>query len=171
MIKIFNNPFVGDFLQVASQLPQDERDQIEAMSGCQFTVDGATVGSYTAEGPKWVIKVGESEEQFAAGEGVPIVVGGFAFQRPGVWRDFLLTTPLAWTTYTLPVTRFCKKAMDAMLTSGQAHRLECVVPAVRVEARPELVKWYSILGYTREGIRHGYCANGADAVAFSRVRH
>lgn len=170
MIKVFNNPFVGDFLQVATQLPQDERDQIEILTGNAFTVDGAAVGSYMAEGPKWVIKIGESEDQFAAGEGVPIVVGGFVFQRPGVWRDFLLTTPLAWSHYALPVTRFCKKAMDAML-QGQAHRLECVVPASRADARPELVKWYGILGYTREGIRHGYCANGTDAVAFSRVRH
>ena len=171
MIQVFNNPFLADFLYVASQLPQDEREQIEAMNGVKYEIDGVAVGNYMVPGPKWVIKVG-NEFQFEQGLAVPIVVGGFVQQRPGVWQDFLLTTPMAFLKENaFHVTRACKRAMDAMLYSGQAHRLECIVPAARVESRPELVRWYKLLGYNKEGLRYGYCANGADAIAFSRVRH
>jgi hypothetical protein len=58
-----------------------------------------------------------------------------------------------------------------MLNSKTAHRLECIVPAPRIAARPELVRWYEVLGYNREATLYGYCANGADAVIFSRVQH
>lgn len=170
MIQIFKDPFLADFLYVASKVPKDEREQIEAMTGDVFSVDGAAVGNFVVPGPKWVIKIADSQADFDAGNSIPLVVGGFVPQRPGVWRDFLLTTSLAWD-YSVGVTRFCKKAMDAMLDSGQAHRLECVVPLVRVESRPELPKWYKLLGYHEEGIRHGYCANGADAMAYARVKH
>jgi hypothetical protein len=171
MIKVFNNPFLGDFIQIAARLPKDEREQIEIMTGSEYDVDGAAVGNYMVPGPKWIAKLADSEEDFESGNTLPICVGGFVEQRPGVWRDFLLTTPEAFPDYALQLTRFCKKAMDAMLHSGQAHRLECVVPAARLQSRPELEKWYKILGYNKEGLRYGYCANGADAVAFSRVRH
>lgn len=171
MLKIFNNPFLGDFIQIAARLPQDERLQIEAMCGSAYDVDGAALGNYMAPGPKWVAKLADTDEQFDAGESLAICVGGFTEQRPGVWRDFLLTTPEAFPAHAVAITRFCRKAMDAMLESGQAHRLECVTPASRLQSRPELEKWYKILGYNKEALRYGYCANGADAVAFSRVKH
>lgn len=169
MIRLFKDPFLADFLYISAKTPADERAQIESMTGEKFTIDGAAIGAYLASGPKWVIKIADSEEDFDAGDSIPLVVGGFHQKRPGVWQDFLLTTSLAWD-YALPVTRFCKKAMDAMLDSGQAHRLECVVPLARVESRPELVKWYKILGYEQEGLRRGYCADGSDAMAYSRVK-
>lgn len=156
-------------MYVASKIPADERAQIESMTGETFSVDGAAIGAYLAAGPKWVIKIADSESDFESGDSIPLVVGGFHQQRPGVWRDFLLTSPLAWD-YAVRVTSFCKKAMDAMLKSGQAHRLECVVPASRIQSRPELVKWYKILGYNEEGLRRGYCADGSDAMAYTRVK-
>lgn len=171
MIKVFTNPFLVDFIQVAARMPDDERSQIEAMTGVKYDIDGAAVGNFIVPGPKWVVKFGENEEAFENGTAVPLVVGGFVQQRPGVWRDFMLTTPEAWTDHWFTVTRVCRRAMTAMLRSGQAHRLECIVPAVRVQSRPELEKWYSVLGYNNEGLRYGYCANGADAIAFSRVKH
>lgn len=171
MIKLFNNPFLGDFIQIASRLPKDEREQIEIMTGSNYDVDGAAVGNYMVSGPKWVAKIADTEADFESGNSLPVCVGGFAPQRPGVWRDFLLTTPEAFPQHAIAITSFCKKAMDAMLHSGQAHRLECIVPAARLQSRPELARWYKILGYNKEGLRYGYCANGADAVAFARVKH
>lgn len=171
MIRVFNNPFLADFIQIASRMPEDERAQVEAMTGEPYDIDGVAVGNFMVPGPKWVIKSG-TEEQFSTGLATPIVVGGFAPQRPGVWRDFLLTTPEAWDKeHYFTVTRVCRRAMDAVLQSGTAHRLECVVPAARVQSRPELARWYKLLGYNEEGLRYGYCANGTDALAFSRVRH
>lgn len=171
IVRCYNEPWLTDFIQVCAQMPQDEREQIEALTGEKYGVDAAAVGNFTVPGPKWVIKVGSTERQMAAGEGMPIIVGGFVPQRPGVYRDFLLTTPLAWESYGYQVTRICRRLMDDVLRSPHVHRLECIVPAARVESRPELAKWYKVLGYNKEGRHFGYCANGADAISYSRVRH
>lgn len=159
MIQVYNNPFLLDFIKVCAQLPDDERKQLEAFTGCEYDIDGAAIGNFTAPGPKWVIKADDE----------PIVIGGFSQQRRGVWRDFLLTTPAAWTEHWFTVTRICRRAMDGMLNSKQAHRLECVAPVARVTEKLE--KWYAVLGYNKEAVLHGYCASGADAIIYSRVKH
>lgn len=172
IIKCYNDPFMLDFLKVCHMMPADERAQLEAFTGEKYNADGAAVGNFMAPGPKWVIKAADTEADFYSGLAEPLVVGGFNAQRPGVFRDFLLTTPQAWQGRNwYHVTRICKRIMDDMLRSEGCHRLECIVPAARVQTRPELVKWYKVLGYNEEGLHHGYCANGADAISFARVRH
>ena len=156
MIRVYTDPLLLDFLKLAVAMPEDERRQLEAFTGQSYDIDGAAVGNFTVPGPKWVIKVGDE----------PIVVGGFAEQRPGVWRDYMLTSPRAWTEHWFAVTRICRRIMDAMLISEQAHRLECISHASRAQA----FGWYRVLGYEQEGILRKYCANGDDAVMFSRVR-
>jgi hypothetical protein len=161
MINLYNNPFLLDFIKVCAQLPQDEREQLEAFTGYPYSVDGAAVGNFTVEGPKWVVKDGDE----------PICIAGFVPQRPGVYRDFMLNTPIVWEKHWRAVTRMTRRGMDAMFSSGMAHRLECIAPASRIAARPELLRWYSVLGYNQEATLSGYCANGADAIIFSRVNH
>lgn len=162
MIQVYNDPLLLDFVKICIGMPQDERDQIEAFVGQKFDIDAVAIGNYVVQGPKWVVK----------DDNTPLVVGGFKLQRPGVWRDYMLTTPEAWEKkYWFAVTRTCRRAMDSMFASGQAHRLECVVPAPRLQQRPVLYGWYELMGYRKESIRYGYCANGADAVAFARVQH
>jgi hypothetical protein len=157
MIQVFNNPWMIDFLQVCSKMPQDERDQLEAFTGEPYNVDSAAIGNFMVPGPKWVIKSNDEA----------IAIGGFVPQRPGVWRDFMLTTPDAWDKHWFAVTRIARRSMDAMFLSKQAHRLECVSHGVREKA----FRWYKVLGYNREATLSGYCANGADAILFSRVDH
>lgn len=161
MIQVYNNPSMLDFLKIAARMPEDERRQVEAASGEPYDIDSVAVGNYVTAGPKWVIKADDE----------PIVVGGFVYQRKGVWQDFLLTTPDAWEKHWFVCTRVCRRSMDAMFRSGEAHRLQCVVPVARVEARPELWGWYEVLGYHKEGLHHGYYASGADAYSFARVKH
>lgn len=162
MIKVYNNPLLLDFVKICIAMPQDEREQLEAFFGEPYDVDAAAVGNFTVPGPKWVGKIDDE----------PILLGGFVPQRPGVWRDFLLTTPAAWEKENwFQATRICRRVMDAMFISGQAHRLECIVPAARIASRPVLERWYKIMGYNYEGRLHGYCANGADALIYSRVQH
>lgn len=158
MIQVYNNPLLLDFLRVCIKMPEHERRQIEAVSGQPYDVDSVAVGNFCAEGPKWVIKNDDD----------PICIGGFVQQRPGVWRDFMLTTPEAWGKHWFAVTRISRRVMDAMLKSGEAHRLECVALADRPE---QTFRWYATLGYNLEGRLYGYYANGADAVIYSRVKH
>lgn len=162
MINVYTDPLLGDFLQICIRLPQDEREQIEAFVGQKYDIDAVAVGNYMVQGPKWVVKDGDQ----------PLVVGGFKQQRPGVWRDYMLTTPEAWEKkYWFTVTRVCRRAMDSMFISKQAHRLECIAPAARMEKHPKLWAWYELMGYHEEGRRYGYCASGGDAIAFARVQH
>jgi hypothetical protein len=162
MITVYNNPFLLDFIKMAIKMPEDERKQIEAFTGQPYDVDGVAIGNFMVPGPKWVFKIDEE----------PICVGGFSPQRPGVWRDFMLTCPQAFESANArTVTRLCRRIMDSMFKSGAAHRLECIVPASRIALRPELERWYAVLGYNKEGLRYGYCANGDDAIAYARVKH
>jgi hypothetical protein len=160
-MKIFTDPLLLDFLSICINMPEDERKQLEAFTGEPYSVDGAAIGNFTVLGPKWVIKTNE---------GVAVCVGGFVPQRPGVYRDFMLTTPEAWTTHWFAVTRICRRALTAMMEGG-AHRLECIVPATRLAYRPQIETWYKAIGYTREATLYRYLADGSDAVVFARVRH
>lgn len=157
MIHVYTNPLLLDYLRIVAQMPEDERQQALAVTQQPFDIDRIAAMHYGIPGPKWVIKADDE----------PLVVGGFALQRPGVYQDYLLTTPAAWAEHWFAVTRICRRLMDAMLKSGTAHRLECISLA----SRERCWKWYGILGYNREATLHGYCANGADAIMFSRVRH
>ena len=161
MIQTYTDPLLLDFIKVCINMAQNERECFEALTGEKYNVDSIAVGNFMVPGPKWVIKADDE----------PLVVGGFVPQRPGVWRDFMINTADAWGKHWFPVTRIARRAMNAMLESGQAHRIECITPAARLAARPEIEAWYRVMGYTREATLWRYCANGADAVIFSRVRH
>ena len=162
MIQIYTNPLLLDFIRVCIKLPQDERDQLEAFTGQPYDIDGAALGNFMVQGPKWVAKVDDE----------PISIGGFVPQRPGVYRDFMLNTPEAFNPKNwFAITRSSRRAMDTMFRDGIAHRIECIAPAARLAGRPRVEAWYNVLGYNREATLPGYCANGADAVQFSRVRH
>lgn len=157
MIKVYTDPWMIDFLKVCAAMPQDEREQLEAFTGQPYNIDSAAIGNFMVTGPKWVIK---SDDE-------PIAIGGFVPQRPGVYRDFMLNTPEAFEKHWFAVTRIARRALDAMFVSGQAHRLECVAH----HSREKAFRWYKALGYNREATLSGYCANGADAILFSRVNH
>jgi hypothetical protein len=162
MIQAFTDPLLLDYVKVCILMPQDEREQLEAFVGQPYNIDAVAVGNYMVAGPKWVFK---------DAEGTPLLVGGFKQQRPGVWRDYMLTTPQAWEEkYWFGVTRTCRRIMDYMLKSYGAHRLECLVPSSRLAQRPSLRNWYHVMGYHEEGVRTAYCANGGDATAFARVK-
>lgn len=162
-ITLYRDPYLLDFLKLAADLPQDERDQLAKLTGYEYDIDGAAIGNFSVPGPKWVAKLED---------GTLLMAGGFVPKRPGVYHDFLLSGKLAWSKeYGRRCTRICRDLMTGMLNSGQAHRLETVVPAARLAARPELERWYTLLGYNKEGTHYGYCADGSDAVWFSRVKH
>ena len=72
MIQTYTNPLLLDFIKVCINMPEDERKQLEAFTGQPYDIDGAAVGNFTVEGPKWVIKADDE----------PIVIGGFVPQVP-----------------------------------------------------------------------------------------
>ncbi len=155
-LEVFNNPTLADFIQVIVKMPANERENFEALTGQKYDVDSIAIGNFSTPGPKWVVYA----------DGIPISVGGFAYQRPGVWRDFMINTPEAWEQHWFQMTRICRRIMDAMFTSQQAHRVDCISKASRTN-----IRWHEVLGYNLEATLYGYCADGADALIFSRVKH
>lgn len=154
-LAVYSNPQLLDFMRVCHSLPDDEKEQYEAFSGEAYDPDRAAAAFYLREGPRWVIAAGDE----------PVVVAGFDQIRPGVWQDWLFSTPAAWTTHWRGVTKICRRAMDAMLQEA-AHRLQCVSLASRIHAH----RWYRPLGLKMEGTLHGYGVNGEDAYMFARLR-
>lgn len=161
MIQLYNDPTLLDCVQACVNMPQDERDHVTEITGHDFTIDGAAMGAFTASGHKWVMK-DEADMTY------PLMLGGFMEERPGVYRDWLITSPRVWEQCNwFRATRICRRLMDALFVSGQAHRIECITPLARARVFP----WYKILGYTQECVMQGYTASGYPAVLFSRVNN
>ncbi len=152
---LYRNPVLADFLLVCGQMPPDEREQYEAFSGEPYDPEKVAAVYSLRAGPSWVL-VADSH---------PIVIAGFDMIRPGVWQDWMFSTPAAWDKYWRTVTKTCRKVMDAMLRS-EAHRLQCVSLASRVHAH----RWYKPIGLRLEGTLQGYGVNGEDALMFARLR-
>jgi hypothetical protein len=156
MIEVFY-PTLLDFIMVCARLPQDEKDQMEQLSGNEFTIDGAAMGAFNAPGPKFVLKK----------DGKPLCIFGAVPERRGVYRDFMLNTPEAFSPENyLAVTRHVKRAIDWLFDSGQAHRIYCETPI----ARSRVFRWYKAIGYRFETVIRGCLVNGSDAALFARVK-
>jgi hypothetical protein len=154
-VQLYRNPSLVEFILVCNRVPDDEREQFEAFAGEPFTPERAAASFYLRGGPCWSI----------VANGEPIVVAGFDMLRPGVWQDWMLSTPEAWSTHWRSVTKLSKRVMDFMLRET-AHRLQCVSLASRIHAH----RWYRPLGLRLEGTLAGYGVNGEDALMYSRLR-
>lgn len=153
--QLYKGATLVDLITVCRQMPQDEREQIQAFSGEQYDADQVAASYHLFDGPKWTLCADDR----------PLLVAGFTELRPGVWQDWMFSTPSAWDPHWWTTTKQSRRVMDAMLRTV-AHRLQCVSLASRIQAH----KWYSALKLEREGVLRGYGANGEDAIMFSRLR-
>jgi hypothetical protein len=152
---VYRRPSMVDFLWVLGQLPEEEVEQFEIFTGHNLVIDEVAATFYGRQ-TSWVLTADKE----------PIVIAGYDELRPGVWQDWLFSTPAAWSeAHWRTVTRRCRAGMDAMLEAG-AHRLQCVSLASRIQAH----RWYRPLGLEQEGVLRGYGVNGEDAIMFARVR-
>ena len=155
-VKLYTNPQLADFYMVCHALCEDEREQYRAFAGEDYDPATMAAAYFLRDCPKWVL----------VGESGPLVIGGFDMIRPGVWQDWLFSTPEAWSPpYWRSVTKACRRVMDGMLNS-QAHRLQCLSLASRTRAH----EWYRPLGLRLEGTLREYGVNGEDALMFARLR-
>jgi len=153
--QLYRGPKLLDYLHVCMNLNADEREQIEAFQGKPYDAE-ETALAHVGRLPAWMLCADEK----------PIAIAGFDLIRPGVWQDWMLSTPEAWDAkHWRTTTKNVKRVMDAMLKS-EAHRLQCVSLASRIHAH----KWYAVLGLAPEATLRAYGANGEDAIIFSRLR-
>ena len=154
-IQLYRNPRPMDYLHVCFRLNEDERDQIEAFTGRGYDPEDTAI-AHVHKAPAWMLC--EDNE--------PYCIAGFDMLRPGVWQDWLLSTPKAWDQkHWRSTTRHVKRVMDAMMKT-EAHRLQCVSLASRIHAH----KWYAVLGLAPEAPLKAYGAHGEDAIMFARLR-
>ncbi len=154
-VQIYRDPTLLDFLDVCQRLPADEREQIEAFHG-PYDPQSLAATFYLRSGPRWMLHDGQQT----------LAVAGFDMLRPGVWQDWMFSTPEAW----LPAnwrstTKYVRRAMGAML-KADAHRLQCVSLASRIQAHA----WYRTIGLVYESTIEGYGINGENALMFRRLK-
>lgn len=154
MISLVPDVTVIDFLMVCQELREDERRQIEASTGVPYDFKKVVELMCMAPAPRWAVLE----------DGKPIALIGYTQQRPGVWRDWMLSTDAVWKK-PIAITRICRLIMKTMEDNG-AHRLECISMASREMAH----KWYRSVGLKFEGILQKWGANGEDAMIFARLR-
>lgn len=100
-------------------------------------------------------------------DNLPVVVGGFTEDRPGVFQTWMVGTAAGWAQHWRGITKHSRRVMDGLLASGRAHRIQTHALASRRAAHV----WYERgLGMTREGVLRSYFADQQDAVVFSKVR-
>lgn len=154
---LYKNPSLVDFIRVCQLLPDDERQQLEAFTGEVYNAEQVAASFYlrSRAGLCWVL----------ATDSAPLAIAGYEMVRTGVWQDWLLSTPDAWTYHWRTITKRCNEAMTAMLKT-EAHRLQCVSLASRIHAH----RWYRTIKLREEGTLQAYGAHGENAIMFARVR-
>lgn len=153
-LQLYRAPKLLDYVHVCMNLNPDEREQIEAFTGQPYDPE-EVAWSHAQRQMAWMLCEDEK----------PIAIAGFDMLRPGVWQDWMLSTPRAWDPNWRTTTKYVKRVMDTMLQQD-AHRLQCISLASRIHAH----KWYAVLGLAPEAPLKAYGANGEDAIIFSRLR-
>lgn len=153
-----SNVLVEDLAYLARRMRPDEIEQDLAMTGAtEYDPESAIIKMAAVPGPKFVILA----------DNVPVVAGGFWQVRPGVWEGWQLGTMDGWEKHWRSITKVTRRLNDRMLALPDVHRLQLIGLA----GREKTFEWYErSLAYTREATLRGYCANGADAVMFSRTK-
>lgn len=151
-------PILEDFAYLARQMRPDEIEQHLAFTGDdEYDANEAALRFATLPGPKFVITA----------DGLPVVAGGFWPVRPGVYEGWQAGTTAGWEQHWRTITKHTRRLNDALLAAGHCHRLQLCALA----GRDKTFEWYErSLGYAREAVLTGYCANGRDAVMFVRTK-
>lgn len=153
-------PTVFDVGWLSQRMRADEIAQWCALTGMpEYNADLAARSVIATMGPLCFALLDE--------ESLPVVVGGFVEDRPGVFQTWMLGTEAGWEKHWRAITRHSRRAIDHLLDSGRAHRVQTHA----LHSRTAALEWYERgLKMTREGTLRCYFANAQDAVVFSKVR-
>ena len=151
-------PLVQDFAWLAERMRPDEIAQFLAYSGMsEYVPDIAARTFAMMGGPAFV---------FVDRQNMPVIAGGFAPVRTGVYDAWMAGTMDGWAKHWRAITKVCRHEMDRLL-DADAHRIQICALATRTHAH----QWYERgLHMTREGLHKGFCADGTDAVMFARTK-
>lgn len=147
-----------DIIEACAQMRREEIDQYLALTGAgEYDFERAAHGLYAVRGIRFLL---------VSAAGDRLAVGGFEDIRPGVWRSWLIGTPLAWSAHWRSITE-ASRTVAGMLFEGGAHRIEDYMLADRADAGRWCQKG---LGMRLDGILPNYAADGRDVAVYSRTR-
>lgn len=109
-------------LQHAAMVCAAARDSdVAAASPLRFapSMDDLAVYRYQVDGIK---------RSLLDAHGAPVAIGGFALSAPLTWTAWMVAVP-GWERHAIPLYRFAKRTMFALLESGSAERVQAWVLA------------------------------------------
>lgn len=154
MKTIITDCSVVDILVVGRALPQDELDQIKALTGAEFNYEETAVQLMSNAAVKWCIREAETKE--------PLAVGGLLQIGPTIWRTWFFANQRAWNEYGRELTVHVARTRKNILDTQDHARIETVALASREDA----CRWYEAVGMTHESTMRGYGVNGESAVMY-----
>lgn len=156
------NPSMVDLLKLCCNPIEEEVEQYIEMTGQDWVVDEVACDLYTKDGMKFVLLDDDNE---------PIAAGGFDPVIPGVWQSWMLTTPAAWTTHGLAVTKQTRKVMDRLFEPSELGYRVRRVQTMALASREKACKWYEKgLRMTLESISKQFGTSGKDFACYTRLR-
>ncbi len=157
-VTVTDQVLIEDLAYLARNMRPDEIEQDLAVTGAaEYDPQQAILRMATVTGPKILVLA----------DNVPVVAGGFWQVRPGVWEGWQLGTMDGWAAHWRTITKVTRRLNDEWLARPDVHRLQLY----GLTGRDKTFEWYErSLGYRREATLSRYCANGADAVLFARVK-
>lgn len=151
-------PMLEDFGFIARNMRPDEIEQFLAMTGQPEYIADVAARTFANTPGETIALVGR--------DGLPFAVAGFLPLRPGVMQAWAAATMAGWDQHWRTMTKETIRRMNYLFSVG-THRIETTALASRLKAH----HWYTHgLGMTQEGVQAAYCANGEDAITFSRVK-
>lgn len=150
------SPVLDDYAYIARRMRADEVAQYEAFTGRPYLADACALAAANTYGPAYL---------YLDEDGRPALIGGFDPIRPGVYEGWHMATADSWAKHWFAFTRRSRRLMADLFAAG-AHRIQTCALASRTQAH----YWYvDALGMKCEGVLSRYCADGSDAVMFSRT--
>lgn len=154
------NPSVEDFLEVASNMRQDEIDQYLSITG------------YSVYNPQDFVAsvldcLGEIRFGLYDNSGNPYCVGGLIQVRHKVWQTWMAGTPEGWDKNWRSITKLSRRAIDDLLKSDLCNRVQCY----SLHSRHKTHEWYVRgLGLELESINRKFFADGQNAACHVKIK-
>lgn len=98
-------------------------------------------------------------------EGEPVVIGGVAFNSPGVGTAWMVGTD-KWLSVALEVSRFCKKTINTIFESEEIHRIQAFSAIFHTDSH----KWLKLVGMHPKHVLHQWGKEKDDFILFEVIR-
>ena len=146
----------SDLIILAHTMRDDEKDQLCAVLGLpEYDPDVAARVLVGMRGPTYCV----------LRDGRPVLAAGLEELRPKVWAAWMAGAMEAWESCWRLITKTVIRETDALLVSGDAHRIEILSLTTRTEAH----RWYEACGFKPEGVQAKLFADGRDAACHVKL--